>query len=85
MIAGIVDFIGGGLFGLLSGLLGLLPTFDVPDIWSMVVDSGASQWLGWLNWLFPVGTAIGITVAWASCLLFYNVYLAFVSWLHNLK
>ena len=43
------------IFAVLTFLVGLMPTFDWPDLASYILGSGASVYLGWLNWFFPVG------------------------------
>lgn len=70
-----------GIFGLLTLLVGLLPSFSWPDLAGSLSAAGISQFVAYLNWFFPVGTALSITVAWAAALLAYNAWLFFSGWL----
>lgn len=85
MIAQVASWLVGGLFDLLALLLGLLPHVDLPDVEGIVAASGASSYLGWLNWVLPVGTLVGITSAWAAGLIAYQAYRVFVSWFRTFK
>lgn len=83
MLGSVVTWVGSGLFQLLNWLLGLLPTYDYPDL--SVYLSGFSQYLGNLNWFVPVGTIAAITAAWAVAILVYNVFLIFSGWLKSFR
>lgn len=81
MIGTIATSLVSGVFGLLTLLVGLLPSFSWPDLAGTLSATGVSQYVGYLNWFFPVGTALSITVAWATALLAYNAWLFFSGWL----
>lgn len=83
MLGSVVTWVGSGLFQLLSWLLGLLPTYDYPDLSGYLL--GFSQYLGNLNWFVPVGTIAAITAAWAVAILVYNVFLIFSGWLKSFR
>lgn len=70
---------------LIGGLFSLLPSFDPPDIAGMLSGSGIGQYLGYLNWFFPVGLALTVTGLWAAAVLAYNVFMAFMNWLKGFK
>lgn len=81
MIGEIATLLVSGVFSLLTLLVGLLPSFNWPDLAGTLTGAGISQYVGYLNWFFPVGTALSITVAWATALLAYNAWLFFSGWL----
>ena len=85
MFEAFVNFVGGGLFDLLGGIFSFLPQFDPPDVAGMVASSGVGQYLGYLNWFFPVGLALTVTGLWAAAVLAYNIFLAFTNWLKSFK
>lgn len=52
-------------------LIGLLPESPFPAIISQVASL---PMLGYINWFFPVGQALGILAAWGSAILvFYGI------------
>lgn len=79
-----MDAFAGGFFDLLSFLVGLLPSVDLPDV-AGGLQSALGGLLGYLNWFFPVGSALSVTAAWASALLLYNAYLIVVGWVKTFK
>ena len=81
MIGALATALVSGVFGLLTLLVGLLPSFSWPDLAGTLSAAGISQYVGYLNWFFPVGTALSITVAWSTALLAYNAWLFFSGWL----
>lgn len=85
MFTDFVNFVGGGLFDAIGFIAGLLPSFDPPDIAGMLSASGIGQYVGYLNWFFPVGLALTVTGLWAAAVLAYNAFLAFTNWLKSFK
>lgn len=81
MIGEIATFVVTGLFAVLNFLISLLPSFAWPDLAGAMSSAGVSEFIGYLNWFFPVGQALTITTAWATALLAYNAYLFFADWL----
>ena len=78
MLTGILNFIGEHAFDLIFGLASLLPMIDmIPDFQSLFADSGIVNYLGYLNWVFPVATATKFLLAWATACVLYMVYLTF--------
>ena len=71
------------IFAVLTFLVGLMPTFDWPDLASYILGSGASVYLGWLNWFFPVGWCLTVTGLWVAAIFAYKAYLMFKSLFEN--
>lgn len=52
-------------------LIGLLPDSPFPAI---IEQIGELPMIGYINWFFPVGTALGILASWGSAILvFYGI------------
>lgn len=77
MITEVIDFIGGGLFGIINMFFGLLPSFSLMDHIDTSASSLISDYAGWLNWFVPVQTLVIIAGLWVSALVLYQAYLAF--------
>ncbi len=68
------------IIAVLTFLVGLLPSFDWPDLASQISNSGALTYVAYLNWFFPVSQALSVTALWAAAILVYKAYLMFTSW-----
>lgn len=62
-----MSFITGLLKGLFSLILAILPDSPVQS-WITNIDSLQTA-LGWLNWLFPLGTCVGLSAMYLGLLL----------------
>lgn len=61
------------VFGIFTTIINMLPESPFRNLDLSI----PSQYLGWMNWLFPFGTIITILSAWATCVALYF----FVRWL----
>lgn len=85
MISAVASFLVGGLFDLITLLVGLLPKVEYPDVSGTLSSSGLGSVVGCLNWFIPVGQMLTVTTAWAAALLAYNAYRVFSGWLKAFK
>ncbi len=74
-----LDFVVDFLRSVLGGLVDLLPASPFEQFYSAFNVIG--QGLGWLNWFVPVGTILGIMVAWLVAIAAYYVYKALLHWI----
>lgn len=81
MVAAIVGFLLGIVFSFIGLLISLLPSFDWPDIAGYLTASGFSEYFAYLNWFFPVGLALSITLAWFAAILVYKLIVVFMDWI----
>lgn len=84
MVATIVSLLLGLIISLLTLFFSLLPSFDWPDLAGYLTSSGLSTFFGYLNWFFPVGLALTITVGWIAALVAFKLVTMFVSWLKSI-
>ncbi len=62
---------------MLNLVIGLLPQSPFADwIDSFVVP----EWLGWLNWFFPVGNCLAIMAVWLVAIGLYYLYSIVLRW-----
>ena len=79
-----VTWLTSGLISFLNFVLQILPDWEPPDLAGYVVRS-AGEYLGALNWFFPVSGAVALTVAWAIAIVGYELYLWVTSILNTVK
>ena len=47
-----------------------------------LIDSiGSFEYLGWLNWFFPVGECLAVLVAWVAVISTYYLYSIVLRWI----
>lgn len=80
MISSIITAFVMAIITVITFLVSLLPSFDWPDLAGYITQSGALNYIGYLNWFFPIGLAAGVTTLWAAAIIFYRFYLTFSSW-----
>lgn len=64
--------------GVIDWILSFLPdnpfsNFNLPG--------GASEYLGWVNWILPIGNIIKIITAWVGALVVYYLYNIIYKWI----
>lgn len=67
------------LFSVLTFLVGLMPTFDWPDLAGYITGSSSDlySYLRFLNWFFPVGWCVNVTALWVAAIFAYKAFLLF--------
>ncbi len=84
MVATIVTLLLTLVISLLTLFFSLLPTFDWPNIGAYLSASGLTNYFAYLNWFFPVGLALSITLAWVGALITYKLVMMFTDWLKSI-
>lgn len=83
MISSLITTFVMAIITVMTFLVSLLPSFSWPDLASYLTNSGAINYIGHLNWVFPVGMALTVTSLWATAIILYRVYLSFSSWFQS--
>lgn len=57
--------------------------FFLPDspFTGFIEEIESWDWLGWLNWVLPIGTFIKILVGWGACVTAYYLYSVVLRWI----
>lgn len=66
------------LLALMDGLKKVLPLSPFSE-W--IAKIGELPYLGWLNWLFPVGTCLTIMAGWLTAVGLFYLYSIVMRWL----
>lgn len=62
---------------MLNLVIGLLPRSPFTD-W--IESFTVPNWVGWLNWFFPVGTCLDIMAVWLVAIGLYYLYSIVLRW-----
>lgn len=73
MISDFLDFLIGGVFDLLSGILGIFPQmpFTSDDLQQYMNVDLVSSVYGWINYFLPLDIASSIVALWATAMMAY--------------
>lgn len=69
----IINFLLNLIFGVFTFIINLLPESPFKNLDLSI----PSQYIGWMNWLFPFGAIINILTGWAVCVAVYF----FIRWI----